>query len=89
MAQTAVVAVRLDPKIKEGASEVAKSFGLDLTTAMRMFVTSIYNSKTIPLTLDKAPGQELTRNEYFEMLERRAGHVVEGRYQEHDLQGIL
>lgn len=89
MAQTAVVAVRLDPEIKDGASAVAKSFGLDLTTAMRMFATAIYNSKTIPLNLDKAPGQELTHDEYFAMLERRAENVAEGKYQEHDLIEIL
>jgi addiction module RelB/DinJ family antitoxin len=85
MAQTSVVAVRLDPEIKDGASAVAKSFGLDLTTAMRMFATSIYNSKTIPLNLDKAPGQELTRDEYFDMLERGAQNVREGKYRAHDL----
>jgi DNA-damage-inducible protein J len=85
MTQTAVVAVRLDPEVKEGAAKVAKSFGMDLTTAMRMFVTAMYNTKTVPLSLDKAPGQDLTRDEYFAMLERRAENVKAGKYTQHEL----
>ncbi|MDR0501233.1 MAG: type II toxin-antitoxin system RelB/DinJ family antitoxin [Coriobacteriales bacterium] len=85
MTQTAIVAVRLDPEVKEGASKVAKSFGLDLTTAMRMFATAMYNTKTVPISLEKAPGQELTRNEYFAMLERGAEAVKAGRYSKREL----
>jgi DNA-damage-inducible protein J len=49
---TVQIASRVDLDIKEQATEVVKSFGLDLSTAIRMFVTQIAREKRIPLEID-------------------------------------
>lgn len=43
-------AVRVDERIRDEASEVARSYGLDLATATRAFWTQMARTKAIPLT---------------------------------------
>lgn len=47
---TVTYAVRVDEKVKEEASAVAKSYGLDLATATRAFWTQMARTRSIPLT---------------------------------------
>ncbi|MDR1473914.1 MAG: type II toxin-antitoxin system RelB/DinJ family antitoxin [Lactobacillales bacterium] len=51
--KTLQIATRVDEDIKLEAQKVAKDYGLDLSTAMRMFVTRIAKTHTIPLRLDE------------------------------------
>ena len=46
-------AVRVDERIKDEASAVARSYGLDLATATRAFWTEMARTKNIPLTLSQ------------------------------------
>ena len=45
--------VRLNDSLKESANEVLQSLGLDISTAVRMFLVKTINCKTIPLDPDE------------------------------------
>ena len=44
--------IRLDGQLKEGASSVLEHYGLDLSTAVRAFLSQIVNTNAIPLSFD-------------------------------------
>ena len=46
--------IRLDSNLKDEASRVVEHYGLDISTAMRAFLTQIVNTNAIPLSLDYA-----------------------------------
>ncbi|MCR2034301.1 type II toxin-antitoxin system RelB/DinJ family antitoxin [Adlercreutzia mucosicola] len=51
--------IRLDSDLKNEASRVVEHYGLDISTAMRMFLTQIVNTNAIPLSLDyEQPNEE-------------------------------
>ena len=45
------VSVRLDESIKEDAVAVLDELGLDMSTAIRMFVKQIADTRSVPLSL--------------------------------------
>ena len=45
-------AIRVDENLKAGASEVARSFGLDLASVTRAFWTYMVRTGSIPITFD-------------------------------------
>lgn len=45
--------VRINDQLKKDATEVFASFGLDISTAIRMFLVKTINCKTIPLDPDE------------------------------------
>lgn len=49
--QTAVIQTRIDPQIKEKASQVLSLVGLSVSDAMRMFITRTANQGSLPLEL--------------------------------------
>ncbi|MBM6815945.1 type II toxin-antitoxin system RelB/DinJ family antitoxin [Olsenella uli] len=52
-------AIRVDEDLKAGASEVAKSFGLDLASVTRAFWTYMVRTGSIPITFDgEQPNEE-------------------------------
>lgn len=52
MSGSATVTIRLDGDLKRKASEVAGHYGLDLSTATRLFYTQMVNTNTVPVSLD-------------------------------------
>lgn len=44
--------IRLDSELKNEASNVVEHYGLDLSSAIRAFLTQIVNTNSIPLTFD-------------------------------------
>lgn len=44
--------IRLDSDLKEEAARVMEHYGLDLSSAIRMFLTQTVNTYSIPLSLD-------------------------------------
>ena len=51
--------IRLDSNLKDEASRVVEHYGLDISTAMRAFLTQIVNTNAIPLSLDyEQPNEE-------------------------------
>ncbi len=70
---TVQVAARVEPSIKEKASQITAEFGLDLSTAIKMFVTRIAKERRIPLEISKPVvslnGDEFeTDQKYFEQI---------------------
>jgi DNA-damage-inducible protein J len=52
---SATLTIRVDDKLKRGASEVAGYYGLDLSSVTRAFYKQMVNTGSIPLTF--APGE--------------------------------
>lgn len=49
----ALVQVKVDKKLKEQAEELLNEFGLDITTALRMFLKAVVREQKIPFKLKK------------------------------------
>lgn len=49
----AQLGIRVDDKLKEEATELFDSLGLDMTTAVRMFLTQAVITKSIPFEIKK------------------------------------
>ncbi len=49
--QTVLVQTRVDANLKKQAEEVLSSIGMDMTSAIRMFLTQVVNYKGIPFML--------------------------------------
>lgn len=52
MSGTATVTVRLDADLKREAAGVAEAYGLDLSTATRLFYMQMARTNTVPVSLD-------------------------------------
>ena len=52
----AILQVRIDPKIKEEASKVYESLGLDLSTAVRLFLMKSIDENGLPFELKNKNG---------------------------------
>lgn len=47
--------IRLENELKEKAQEVAKAMGMDLTTAVRIFLTQMVNDRALPFRPELDP----------------------------------
>ena len=52
MAGNASVTIRVDPGLKRAAAEAAEGYGLDLSTATRLFYAQMVNTNALPITFD-------------------------------------
>jgi addiction module RelB/DinJ family antitoxin len=62
MATLVQVASRVPPDIKQMANEVVRGYGLDLSSAIRMFVTQIAREKRIPVNISE-PQETIYHND--------------------------
>ncbi|WP_235905384.1 type II toxin-antitoxin system RelB/DinJ family antitoxin [Eggerthella guodeyinii] len=51
MANTPVTNMRIDPELKEEASQVLEALGLNLTTAVTMFLKEVVRVQGLPLAM--------------------------------------
>ncbi|MCD8105682.1 MAG: type II toxin-antitoxin system RelB/DinJ family antitoxin [Lachnospiraceae bacterium] len=79
MAEQALVQVRVDKSLKEEVSDIYESLGMDLPTAIRMFLTRSKMVRGIPFetTLPKGMVTRTEALEAFEELRRQAADVPE------------
>lgn len=49
--ETVVIQTRIDAKLKKNAESMLSSIGLDMTSAIRLFLTQVVNQKCIPFDL--------------------------------------
>ena len=73
---TSTLTIRLDSNLKDEASRVVEHYGLDISTAMRAFLTQIVNTNAIPLSFDYAqPNEEslIALREASEMIASGSG----------------
>lgn len=54
----ATMTIRCDAEIKKEAAEVAKYYGLDLTSATRAIWTYMARTRSIPLRFSEEPNEE-------------------------------
>jgi addiction module RelB/DinJ family antitoxin len=63
MAAAVQIATRVSPQIKDQATRVFSRYGLDMASALRMFVTMTANERKLPLViggeLDEVPNDDL------------------------------
>lgn len=79
MAEQALVQVRVDKSLKEEVSDIYETLGMDLPTAIRMFLTRSKMVRGIPFetTLPKEMVTRTEALEAFEELRRQAADVPE------------
>ena len=68
-------AIRVDEDLKEGAANVARSFGLDLASVTRAFWTYMVRTGSIPITFDGEQPNEESLEAIRETEEIFAAHV--------------
>ena len=71
--------IRLSPELKCGATAVCEYYGIDLSTAVRTFLTQMVNTNTIPLDLAYGEPNEVSLAA-IEEGEAYLGTHREGRY---------
>lgn len=64
MAKTVTIQTRIDQDLKDQANEVLTNIGLDLSTAMRLFMKQVVNKRTIPFKLEEDDGFYSESNMY-------------------------
>ncbi|MCD8221530.1 MAG: type II toxin-antitoxin system RelB/DinJ family antitoxin [Clostridiales bacterium] len=79
MAEQSLVQVRVDKSLKEEVSDIYEALGMDLPTAIRMFLTRSKMVRGIPFetTLPKEMVTRTEALEAFEELRRQAADVPE------------
>ncbi|MFC0180457.1 type II toxin-antitoxin system RelB/DinJ family antitoxin [Thorsellia kenyensis] len=80
--------IRLENELKEKAQEVAKAMGMDLTTAVRIFLTQMVNERALPfrpeLDLFYSPSNQKALTHSLSQLEN--GEIISKSLK--DLQGM-
>ncbi|MDR1016697.1 MAG: type II toxin-antitoxin system RelB/DinJ family antitoxin [Coriobacteriales bacterium] len=66
---TTTIAVRVDSTLKRSASEVLEGLGLDLTTAIRTFLTQVTMRKAIPYEIAYPTSAEIPNDETIETIQ--------------------
>ena len=76
---TALVQVKIDKKLKEQAEQLLNDFGLDITTALRMFLKAVVREQRVPLKLKKPKQDPLYSPENVAEIKRAAKELDEGK----------
>jgi DNA-damage-inducible protein J len=53
------LSIRIDPTLKSAGQAVAKEMGLDLSTAVKMFITAMVKEQQLPFTPSSLPAETL------------------------------
>ena len=77
------VTVRMDESVKEQATSVVETLGLDLPTAIRMFTKQIALTRSVPLSLSLDEG--LVGESYHRKLDASIAAYERGEVTQHDL----
>ena len=76
---TALVQVKVDKKLKEQAEELLNEFGLDITTALRMFLKAVVREQKIPLKLKKPKQDPFYKDANLAHLRQSIKELDEGK----------
>jgi DNA-damage-inducible protein J len=74
--QTAVINVRLDPKIKKQAQKVADDLGLSLSALVNGFIKNLIKTKEVHFSLSEEPSEYLIKSLKESAEDIKAGRVV-------------
>ena len=74
--ETVVIQTRIDAKLKKNAETMLSSIGMDMTSAIRLFLTQVVNQKCIPF--DLVPNQEKYNMETLQAFQK-AENISNGK----------
>ena len=81
----AQVNFRVDDELKIKAEKVCEDMGMNMTTALNIFLVKLTNERRIPFDVTADP-DPFYSEEHIEMLERRIADIKAGRnVHEHEL----
>ncbi len=63
MSTQQTIQIRIDKKTKDAAKQTLQEMGLDMSTAIKLFLTNVVNSKSIPLDLRTENGFTLAQEQ--------------------------
>ena len=79
--KTAVIQTRIDSELKKSAEEVLESIGLDMTSAIRLFLTQVVNQNKLPFrAVAKSTYNAETLAACQEALDIESGKIPAKRY---------
>ena len=79
MSRTTSLALRLDADLKEQASSVAEALGMDLTTAIRLYLTQLVFHKGIPFPIALEKQESIPNAETVEAFKWTENHIKSGK----------
>jgi DNA-damage-inducible protein J len=79
MSRTTSLALRLDADLKEQASSVAEALGMDLTTAIRLYLTQLVFHKGIPFPVVLEKQENSPNAETDEAFKRTENYIKSGK----------
>lgn len=78
--ETVVIQTRVDSKLKKNAEDMLSSIGMDMTSAIRLFLTQVVNQKCIPFRL--LPDREKFNKETLQAFQE-AQDIADGKLKAH------
>lgn len=80
--------IRTDKEIKEQAEQILSDLGLNMTTAVNMFLRSTIRENGIPFDLKLAKKQRKSLDKLFEVIDILSnGNPLDAKYHDHELTG--
>lgn len=79
MAAAVQVATRVTPQVKQRASQVFEHYGLDIASALRMFLTVTADEQRIPITIDKPIAVETPNEELRQAIAESNAFMASGK----------
>lgn len=70
---TAVIITKTEPEVKKQAQEVAKEFGISLSSLLNAYLKQIVRTKKIEFTLEREPSDYLVRTIKQAVEDRKRG----------------
>ena len=72
MTETSLIQARVDTELKNDASDLFDSLGLDMTTAIRIFLKKCLQEGGIPFEIKNTDGKDMNAYKAFMMLRKQA-----------------
>lgn len=72
--ETNIISIRVDADIKRKSEQVMSELGLNMSTAVNMFLRQIARDHAIPITLSLDSGSALREDLLFAQAERMSGY---------------
>jgi len=79
MSKTTSVALRLDTDLKEQASAIVEALGMDLTTAIRLYLTQLVFRKGIPFPVALGERESVPNEETVEAFKWTENYIKSGK----------
>jgi len=74
MSAQETIQIRIDKKTKDAAKQTLHELGLDMSSAVKLFLTNVVNSKSIPLDLRTANGFTIAQEQALIAETKQAKH---------------